>query len=758
MKKLYIILIIPWLFSQLLSDGISIEWAKIRAPKLVHLKFSGEFSLNMINDLKIEPGITPGDIEVKDDTIFIQTKTPFLLDTHYYLTIGDQPRQFLIPDGILDSLYSQKPMGYQRTESGYAFRVFAPRAKWVRLVLYGNYADDQGSEFLMKRDADGVWEFSTGENWNGKYYGYRVWGPQGAGELFDSTIVVADPYSPAAATANTYRHPAKTLIKDENDFDWRGDQWMDIPMRDLIIYEMHVRDMTAHPSSGLLQGMRGYYTSLINENQNGGLPYIRSLGVNAVELLPAQDFGNIEVPYRDPDAPVFNTWNPYERNHWGYMTSYFFAPESYYASGGTIERGKYNGSDGRQVNEFKQMVKAFHEKDIAVLMDVVYNHVSEYDYNPLKYIDKFYYFRLNNDCSFEARSGCGNDLKTERPMARRLILESVKHWMEEYHIDGFRFDLALLIDPETCQRILAEARKINPDAIIIAEPWGGGYGPNEFSDIGWASWNDQFRNGVKGQNPFDGHGFVFGEWQGSNDRKSLERYVMGSLRKLGGQYLDISHSVNYLESHDDHTMGDFIRLGLGDIDEHTRVINVDDHAKLTPLQLKLNKLAAMFLFTSQGSIMIHAGQEFARSKVIAKTVPADTNWGRIDHNSYDKDNETNYINFDHAKMNAGLVNYYKGLIELRKNHAAFRKANPEDIVFMEHPDSLLLAYELNYESQNFIVTMNGNRERKHKINLPAGNWKVLADGDSVHLRGNITEVSGDVIIPPSSGIILQKTD
>ncbi|NIR64743.1 MAG: pullulanase, partial [Aliifodinibius sp.] len=226
-------------------------------------------------------------------------------------------------------------------------------------------------------------------------------------------------------------------------------------------------------------------------------------------------------------------------------------------------------------------------------------------------------------------------------------------------------------------------------------PWGGGYGPNEFSDIGWASWNDQFRNGVKGQNPHDGHGFIFGKWQGTNNRKSLERYVMGSLREFGGQYLDIDHSVNYLESHDDHTMSDFIRLGLDEIDEKTSIINIDDHSKLTPLQLKLNKLAAIFLFTSQGAIMMHAGQEFARSKVTAKTVSADSNWGRIDHNSYDKDNETNYINFHHAEMNSELLNYYRGLIQLRSGNAAFRNAKPADIAFNDHPDSLLVAYELN---------------------------------------------------------------
>lgn len=757
MKTKYIItLIIFVISSRILAIEFSIEWAKIQSPKLVHLKYSGEFNLKMIEDIKINPGITPGEVQVKNDTIFIGTLTPFRLDTHYYLSFENQSKQFLIPDGILDSLYSDKPLGFQHIAQGFSFRVFAPRAKWVRLVLFDKYDDEQGNEYTMKRSTQGVWELFTEENWSGKYYGYRVWGPQGEGELFDSTIVVADPYSPAAVTLNRYHHPAKTLIMNEGKFDWDGDQWMNLPMRDLIIYEMHIRDMTAHPSSGLLQGTRGYYTSLVNENQDGGLPYIRDLGVNAVELLPAQDFGNIEVPYRDPNAPVFNTWNPYERNHWGYMTSYFFAPESYYASGGTMERGKYNGADGHQINEFKTMVKVFHQNSISVLMDVVYNHVSQYDYNPLKYIDKYYYFRLNSDCTFKSVSGCGNDLKTERPMARRLILESIKHWMLEYHIDGFRFDLALLIDTETCRQILEMTHKVNPNAIIIAEPWGGGYGPNDFSDIGWASWNDQFRNGVKGQNPNDGQGFILGKWQGNNNRKSLERYIKGSLRTLGGQYLDVSHSINYLESHDDNTMGDFIRLGLGDIDEQTRVINVDDYAKLTPLQLKLNKLAALFLFTSQGAVMLHAGQEFARSKIITKTVVADTNWGRIDHNSYDKDNETNYINFKHAEMNSELVNYYKGLIKLRKRENAFRKAIPENVQYFKTQDSLFISYQVIYQNQHFIIAINGNLKQDHKLDLPEGNWKILVNEKNVYFQEEPEINQQSVLIPSSTGIVLQK--
>lgn len=756
----YRFLILIWsfvLFTAFSASGINIRWAKIQSPHLVQLKtekLAGE-ALST-NEWKIQPPVKIDSVVQKDQLIEIYTRQPFRLTEHYYLHLPQAKPVFLVPDGILDSLYSDKPLGYRIAGNRITFRLFAPRAKWVRLVLFRKYNDQTGKEFKMNRNNDGTWEFSGESDWRGKYYGYRVWGPTGEGEMFDSTVVVADPYSPAVVTLNHYTHPGKTLILPPDDFDWEDDSTLSIPWRDLIIYEMHIRDLTAHPSSGLPEEKRGYYTSLLEKDQKGGLPYIRSLGVNAVELLPAQDFGNREVPYRDPNAPVFNTWNPYARNHWGYMTSYFFAPESYYATGGTMQPGKYCGADGRQITEFKQMVKAFHRNGMAVLMDVVYNHVSQYDYNPLKYIDKFYYFRLNTDCSFTSVSGCGNDLKTERPMVRRLIIDSVIHWMTEYHIDGFRFDLAKLIDWQTIDLVREAALQINPAVILIAEPWGGGYDPAGFSDHGWASWNDQIRNGVKGQNPYNGLGFIFGKWQGNNNRQSLRRYVLGSLRQFGGQYRDAAHSVNYLESHDDHTLGDFIRIGLGEVDERQRITDLDAHARLTSAQLRLNKLAALFLFTSQGAVMIHEGQEFARSKVIVKTDVPDPDWGRIDHNSYNKDNATNWLNFNHAQMNVPLLNYYRGLIRMRRAHPSFRHANPGQIHFIDYPDSLILVYRIDYGKNRYLVLLNGNPEREAVVPLSGDGWQVLADNTRASDVPLGVIRTKEVHLPPSSGMVLLR--
>ncbi|MEJ2633972.1 MAG: DUF3459 domain-containing protein [Calditrichia bacterium] len=739
------------------SKSPAIQKAAISGPRYIQVQAAGKPDASEVSRWTITPPAQIDSFAVHGNKIELFTAQNLQLNEHYYLKFPDGTRRFLIPDGILDSLYSDKALGYHKEGKNLNFRVFAPRAKWVRLVVFDHYDSPAEEELQMQRDKNGVWEYRSSNAWYGKYYGYRVWGPPGEGEMFDSTVVVADPYSPAVVTLNHYTHPAKTLILPPVNYDWNGDQWKAIAPRDLIIYEMHVRDMTADPSSGLPDGERGYYSSLIRPDQRGGLPYIKSLGVNAVELLPAQDFANIEVPYRDAEAPVFNTWNPYARNHWGYMTSYFFAPESYYASGADMLPGHYCGADGSQVKEFRDMVKAFHKDSMAVLMDVVYNHVSQYDYNPLKYIDKFYYFRLNNDGSFTSQSGCGNDLKTERPMSRRLIVDSVIHWMKDYHVDGFRFDLASLIDWKTCDTILREARKINPGAVIIAEPWGGQYNPSGFSDHGWAAWNDQIRNGVKGQNPRDGLGFIFGKWQGDNTVRSLQRYILGSLRIYGGQYTDVAHSVNYLASHDDYALGDFIRIGLGDVKENQRIADPAENAKLTPRQLKLNKLAALFLLTSQGPAMLTEGQEYARSKVIAKTDSPDSNWYKIDHNSYNKDNQTNWLNFNYSDMNRELVDYYRGLIRLRKNHPAFRRAQPNQIHFRREQDPLFISYRLNYQGRSYFVLLNGNPQKTQRFSFQDKNWAVLVDGEQASEKPLRPLADAQVEIPPSSGMVFIRT-
>lgn len=652
----------------------------------------------------------------------------------------------------LDKFYSSKKLGSFIENDKTVFRLFAPQAERVLLITYSKVENSSGKKFKMIRDKDGVWETYLDGNLTGSFYGYQVKYKNNKEEN-----VCIDPYSKAVATYNNYLNPRKSIVVEENNYDWENDRWIQRDWRDLIIYEMHLRDMTAHPSSGAKRP--GTYKGLIEKGITGGIEYINKLGVNAVEFLPLQEFGNIEIPFNKNFFGRKNTWNPYETDHWGYMTASFFAPDSYYSDGGkNIKWKSWSGFKAKQINEFKDVVKEFHKNGIAVIMDVVYNHLSEYEIGNLKEIDKEYYFRTDSHGKLTSQSYTGNDLKTERPMMRRMIVDSILYWMNEYHIDGFRFDIAKLIDWQTIEEIAESAQRINPDVILIAEPWGNGHDPAGFSLRGFASWNDQIRNGVKGENPFNGKGWLFENWFGNNDLNRIKSYINGTLVKdRHGLFQRKEHSVNYLESHDGYTLGDFIRLALVDIQKEQVIDDPLKNASLTPMQLKINKLAALFLFVCQGIVMIHSGQEFARSKVISGNTKAkDPNIGKLDHNSYEKDNETNYINYDHAKINEDLVNYYKGLIQLRNTFDAFRRAEYDEIKFYDnHNDPFILSFELTHRDEHFLIALNAYRGKESTINLPEGQWGILVNGEFAGIKNNGI-IKDELKTPCVSGYVLKE--
>jgi pullulanase/glycogen debranching enzyme len=653
----------------------------------------------------------------------------------------------------LDNFYSTKPLGSFVENGKTIFRLFAPQAVKTYVIIYKNPTDTPLITTPMSKDSNGVWEATLNIELYEHYYGYKVFN-EDENENSDKPIIV-DPYAKAVTQLNTYFSPRLGLIIKENNYNWEGDEWIQQDWRDLIIYEMHIRDMTAHNSSGAKKP--GTYKGLIEKGIKGGINYIKKMGINAIELLPIQEYADIEIPYQKELKGKRNTWNPYERNHWGYMTSSFFAPESYYSEG-EIKWNEWSGKTGKQVKDFKDIVKAFHKEGIAVIMDVVYNHLSEYESGNLKDIDKEYYFRLDKNGNYIAQSGCGNDLKTERPMLRRMIVESILYWMKEYHIDGFRFDLGKLIDWETIEEIIYQAQKINPYVIFVCEPWGGGYDPAGFSLRGWGSWNDQIRNGIKGENPFNGLGWIFNKWYGNNNTQRIKSYVNGTLvRDSLGLFQKKEHSVNYLEAHDGYTLGDFIRIATKEIDTSKIIHNTDEVIKLTPLQLKLNKLAALFLFSSQGIIMIHSGQEFARTKVIPLNIETpDGHKGKIDHNTYDKDNEVNYINYAHSEINKELLNYYKGLIQLRNEYEAFRRADYEDIIFYNIRDNeFALGYRIKYLKDEFLVLLNANLSQAEEFILPEGEWKILVNPVTAGIKP-LKSIKEKIIIEQSSGYILMK--
>lgn len=736
----------------------NIKAAKIQASDLVELWLSDSAAHIKLSDISIDQGIKIKNMTKEGNRIQLHC-SPFDVQRNYMIHItGCKPRE-LQPDGILDSFYSEKPLGCIQENSRTIFRLFAPRASQVHVVLFNQPQDPAGQEFAMHRDSDGVWELFLDGSFVGKCYGYRVSGPVSASELFDPEIIIADPYSHAVASQNNFHHSARTLILPPKPYDWKGDKWQTRNWRDLIILEAHIRDLTADASSQVPAELRGSYAGLIWPEQKGGISYIRSLGVNAVELLPAQEFANFEIPYKDSVNSLYNNWNPYERNHWGYMTSYFFAPETYYCTGASAEPDRWLGLDGRQVHEFKDMVRELHRAGIAVIMDVVYNHTSQYDYIPFKLIDKKYYYHLDDNQNFLSLSGCGNDFNTSRPMVRRLILESVMHWLEEYHIDGFRFDLGALIDQQTLEEIIQKTRKINPEVFLTAEPWGGGrYNPEAFSRLGWSVWNDQFRNGMKGQNPHNGLSFIFGRYWANNNPEVIKRYIRGNLAVHGGPFVHPAHAINYLESHDDLTLGDFIRLGLGTATDTNAITDLTANARLSEQQLKIHKLAALLLMTSQGVVMLSQGQDWGRSKVIAPTQVPDARVGHIDHNSYNKDDATNYLNFNHRSLNTELTDYYRGLIALRTKHPAFRRTTYEDIRFLDGGHEFALGYillrESSGDSNDFIVLVNADHSRMAEFHLPEKDWQLIVDGQKANSFTPVPVIHGKIQVPPITGLVL----
>ena len=625
-------------------------------------------------------------------------------------------------------------------KGGIEFKIHAPSSNQVQLIIFDNPEDKSGAAYEMSPDGNGDWTVFVNGLGVGTIYGYRLSGPAN-----EDSVIIADPYSKAAITQNTWRHVAKTLVVDES-FDWQGDTWENFDPLDLIIYEAHIRDMTIHPSSEA--NYPGTYKGFIENDQNGGIVHLKRMGVNAIQFLPIWDYANIEIPYKERADGMFNDWNPYERNHWGYMPTFFMAPESYYASDGNRNIGSWNGKDGRAVKEFKELVRELHKNDIAVILDVVINHVSNYDWHPLKFIDRDLYFQLDEKGNYVSQC-CGNLLDLDNKHVQQYIIESLQYWMLEYHIDGFRFDQAHLLSLETAELISNELRSINPAVIIYGEAWDNR--SEEFSEIEWGSFNAYFRDVIRGDlHNLEQKGFLFGSYRPNEDKSDLKSIITGTSKISGGVYKRPHHAINFLEVHDDYCFSDFLRLSSGENKEDDLIADKLSHIILSPRLNKMNKLAAFILFTSQGIPLFHQGQEWGHSKVIAKTKVPDLNVHKMDANSYNKDNETNWVDWNELSQNQDLVDFYKALIQIRKEYPQLRKTSPQDISFYNFKNEFGLGYGFN---ETMIAYINGDNEEKLEIILPDGNWNLLiSTSDQITSELN----DGKLILGPKNGVLLVR--
>ncbi|NBB80930.1 MAG: glycoside hydrolase family 1 [Verrucomicrobia bacterium] len=477
------------------------------------------------------------------------------------------------------------------------FRLFAPRASGVQ-VCYSENADgsDLVTEALKERDGV-VWEAIVPKNLDSYFYSFRVEGTSIEGTShFDPSFAVLDPYAKACLGC---RGPGivvapERLRKVERPFT--PPAW-----HDLVILEGHVRDLAAHAPIDLGAEERMGYSGLRKWLRAEG-SYLKEIGVNAVELQPIQEFDN---PGR-------------EDYHWGYMTVNYFSPESSYA---------LEPESASQVEEFRGLVEDFHKEDIAVILDVVYNHVGEP--NHLLFIDKFYYFHLDDANDLVNWSGCGNDLRCDTPMGRRLIIDSLKHLVETYDVDGFRFDLAELIGIDVLREIEIELKKIKPSLILIAEPWSfRGHIQKELQETGFASWNDGYRDGIAD--------YVCGK--GSQD--TVRHFMAAS----PGTTRFAAQTINYTESHDDHCW-------LDRITERPK----HDGDDPTLLDRRRTHLMASILFASLGVPMLAEGQDFLRSK-------------RGISNTYQR-GDINALDYNRRFVYSGTHGYFRDWIRFRRSPA-----------------------------------------------------------------------------------------
>jgi pullulanase len=454
----------------------------------------------------------------------------------------------------VDSSYGQ---GVNFAPGCTAFRIFAPRATSVRLGLFRKLDESDCCFYEATRIDMGTWETVIPGNCHGAYYYYYIDGEPDPFASFDASRPVLDPWALACVgpTGPAIAIDPARVARPATRFE--TPHW-----HDLVIAEAHVRDLTANAPLPLSPDERLGFSGLAKWVRHPDF-YLKKLGVNAVELQPVQQ----------NDEPTK------EGYHWGYMTSNFFAPNSAYAT---------HPENGSQIDELRDLVSAFHENKMAVLFDVVYNHVGEPNY--LQYIDKHYYFDLSANGKFVNWSGCGNTLDCDTPMARKLMIESLEWMIDAYDVDGFRFDLAELVGIEALKEVEAALKRKKPSIILIAEPWSfRGHIGLALKDTGFASWNDGYRECVRkyilGQESIDG----------------MKYFLAGSMEHMSAWP---AQSVNYLESHDDMCWMDRITENSG-----------SNALYPTPADRRRTHMMCAILMMSLGIPMISSGQDFMRTKL-----------------------------------------------------------------------------------------------------------------------------------------------
>lgn len=617
------------------------------------------------------------------------------------------------------------------------FTLWAPTADNVRLNLYSSDEEDTPEEQLeLEMADDGTWRISIDRDLKGSLYTFQIEKDE---KWLDET-----PGIWAKAVGINGNRAAVIDWNETNPEGWESDQSPELKMySDIILYELHHRDFSIAPNSGVKY--KGKFLALTEtgtisyEGEASGLDHLKELGVTHIHILPSFDFATV-----DETSLEENNYN------WGYDPKNYNVPDGSYSTD--------PGNPVARIREFKEMVKSLHKNGLRIVLDVVYNHTASTEHSNFNLTVPGYFYRQNPDGSYSNASGCGNETASEREMVRRYIIESVKFWAKEYHIDGFRFDLMGIHDIETMNRLREELLKIDPTIFVYGEGWVAADSPlppeqramrdNVSQMEGIAVFCDDFRDGVRGstfdeQNPGYASGNINGHYEpvkfgivGATEHPQVD--YNGLLYSSSPYAAAPSQVVNFVSCHDGYTLVDKLKLSVqGD--------NAAD--ELVPI----DKLVHTIMLTSQGIPFIRGGEEVMQDK-------------KGEPNSFRSPDSVNQIDWSLKARNREFFDYLKDLIALRKAHPAFRIPTVDGLHqwlhFLDMGDSGVIAYTLGEyangdEWKEILVAFNGNRNQAD-IHIPEQDWVVICRDGEINLDSEEHIGGGDVSMAASSAFILYR--
>lgn len=619
--------------------------------------------------------------------------------------------------------------------TGTRFALWSPEAESVRVYLYDSDRNSQPTDTLnMVKTNDGVWRAEVKSQLYGKFYTFSI---RHAGQWLAETPGVW-----AKAVGTNGERAAIIDFATTNPVGWADDHGPVVEhFTDVILYEMHHRDFSIDPSSGIVH--KGKFLALTEHNTTNptgeatGIDHLKELGITHVHILPSYDYNSV-----DEANMQLNQYN------WGYDPQNYNAPEGSYSTD--------PADPAVRVRQMKEMVKALHDAGIGVVMDVVYNHTAQKDDSNFSLTAPGYYYRHRADGSYSDASGCGNETASDRQQMRNFIINSVKYWATEYHIDGFRFDLMAIHDTETMTQVAAALKEINPSIFVYGEGWTAGDSPlpverralkeNVSLMQGIAVFSDDLRDAVKGHySNAAGRGFATGA---DGNEETVRIGIVAATAHPQVDYTRGNNSrfayasspemiVNYVSCHDDMCLTDKLAASMPGSTEAQRQ--------------RAARLAQTIVFTSQGTPFMFAGEELFRDK---KGV----------HNTYKSPDSVNGIDWNLKHINAEQFNYYVELIRLRRTHPAFRMTTAEEIarniVFDKVSQPNLISYSIKNnangdEWREIKLVFNGSEEAC-QVKIAKGEWIVIARDGNICATGLDTCKGGMMTVEPVSALILAR--